>query len=160
MYSGSFYYYGSVQEILTSTLKSGSELHRIINSERTIKSGAKSEGICLLFKIKGYLCIVVGNRPRETLQNGAVFRWSNRGRQSLLPKYNSKIYRHLIAWFDSWWYHRTRVAAMWLSFLYCVCGVCGEGCVKGSLRWIGPGRGHGPQGCFRSGDRACTTGRE
>ena len=35
---------------------------------------------------------------------------------------------------------------MWLSFLYCVCGVCGEGCVKGSLRWIGPGWGHGPQG--------------
>ncbi|WP_143256170.1 hypothetical protein [Alistipes sp. An31A] len=44
------------------------------------RGGAKSEGICLLFKIKGYLCIVVGNRPRETLQNGAVFRWSNRGR--------------------------------------------------------------------------------
>lgn len=61
------------------------------------RSRAKSEGICLLFKIKGYLCIVVGNRPRETLQNGAVFRWSNRGRKSLLPKYNSKIYRHLIA---------------------------------------------------------------
>lgn len=46
----------------------------------SFRGGAKSEGICLLFKIKGYLCIVVGNRPRETLQNGAVFRWSNRGR--------------------------------------------------------------------------------
>lgn len=32
------------------------------------RGGAKSKGICLLFKIKGYLCIVVGNRPRETLQ--------------------------------------------------------------------------------------------
>lgn len=62
----------------------------------------------MFLKIKGYLCIVVGNRPRETLQNGAVFRWSNRGRQSLLPKYNSKRYSHLIKQFDSWWYHKNK----------------------------------------------------
>ena len=71
----------------------------------SFRGGAKSTDICLLLKIKGYLCIVVGNRPRETLQSGAVFRWSNRGRQSLLPKSNSKRYSHLTEQFDSWWYH-------------------------------------------------------
>ena len=79
---------------------------------------SKIEGYLFVSQIYGRLCIVVGNRPRETLQNGAVFRWSNRGRQSLLPKSNSKRYSHLIAWFDPWWYHFEEIASGQTFFVW------------------------------------------
>ena len=82
----------------SATIFSSRSLRTVFCSDSIpFRGGAKSEDICLLFKIKGYLCSVVGNRPRETLQNGAVFRWSNRGRQLLLPKSNSKIHSYLNA---------------------------------------------------------------
>ena len=51
----------------------------------------KIQGICLHFKIKYYLCIKVGTRLCETLQNGAEIRWSNSGRLRLLRFFNAKI---------------------------------------------------------------------
>lgn len=51
--------------------------------QNTLNGGAKTQVICLYFKIKHYLCHIIGNRLRKALQNIASLWWSNSGRLRL-----------------------------------------------------------------------------
>ena len=81
--------------------------------------GAKFQCTYFCFKYFHYLCIKVGTRLCETLQNGAEFRWSNSGRLRLEHFFNAKIQSHLGMKLVFWWHHEEENSTRVLFFLFC-----------------------------------------